>query len=40
MQFICDPDVDLGIRKKVVFGVAAGAVATAVVIIPYCLWPF
>ncbi|KAK9840752.1 hypothetical protein WJX81_002336 [Elliptochloris bilobata] len=40
MQFIEDPDVDLGIRKKVVFGVSAGAVATAIVMVPYCLWPF
>ena len=26
--------------QKVVFGVAAGAVATAFVMVPYLLWPF
>ncbi|BDA48335.1 hypothetical protein COCOBI_12-0110 [Coccomyxa sp. Obi] len=40
MQAIEDPDVDLGIRKKVVYGVRAGAVATLLVMVPYIFWPF
>ncbi|EIE27820.1 hypothetical protein COCSUDRAFT_55800 [Coccomyxa subellipsoidea C-169] len=40
MQAINDPEVDLGIRKKVISYVSKGAVATLFVMGPYILWPF
>ncbi|KAK9917151.1 hypothetical protein WJX75_001340 [Coccomyxa subellipsoidea] len=40
MQNIDDPEVDLGIRKKVISYVSYGAVATLFVMVPYILWPF
>jgi len=40
MWAIEDPEVDLGIRKKVIGYVSKGAIATLFVMVPYILWPF
>ncbi|CAL5228138.1 g11217 [Coccomyxa viridis] len=40
MQAVDDPEVDLGIRKKLIGFVSAGAIGTLFVMVPYILWPF
>jgi len=40
MQAVDDPEVDLGIRKKLIGFVSAGAIGTLIVMVPYILWPF